>query len=273
MIRPGCRSRRQARRKPVGVSASQRHTLYTHMLLAIAIASTRPVTPSHRVVVPSTMALGEMPLQELVSAASPQLLGGIGLAAGLAATLPRRRLFFSSLDEAAAVSYLRSFPTQAFQLWSTTEWQRLGVDEKLEFSTRTIDGGVRIVYYLPPPDARRLGLAGVVEDGGFELTASQNSIVGRADPGRISRARAEEVIWQRLVLQVTKGIAMERAGGKPTLGAVRGIYPCSMEKVRAQVERTTATFAHLPLALSCGMHLSFFLQPTPHAALHRHLSW
>lgn len=113
---------------------------------------------------------------------------------------------------------------------STVEWGRLGVDQKLEFSTTKLDNGVRINYFLTPAQARERGLAGVQQDGGFELTVDGNAIVGRADPGRIDRKASEEVIWQRLLLQITKGIAMERAGARPDIGTVRGVYPCSMEK-------------------------------------------
>ena len=56
------------------------------------------------------------------------------------------------------------------------------------------------------------------------------SIVARALPGGSGlAAKRSEVIWQRLVLQITKGIAMERAA-RPDLGQVQGYYPCSMEK-------------------------------------------
>ena len=97
-------------------------------------------------------------------------------------------------------------------------------------NSQNIDGGVRLIYYLTPAQARERGLAGLQEDGGFELTVRGRAIVARANPGRIQRNRVEEVIWQRLVLQVTKGIAMERAGGRPDFGVPRGFYPCSMEK-------------------------------------------
>ena len=89
---------------------------------------------------------------------------------------------------------------------------------------------MRINYFLTPAQARERGLAGVQQGGGFELTVDGNAIVGRADPGRIDRKASEEVIWQRLLLQITKGIAMERAGARPDIGTVRGVYPCSMEK-------------------------------------------
>ena len=128
------------------------------------------------------------------------------------------------------MAYLRSFPTSAFNLWSNTEWQRLGVKQKLDFGTRDIDSGVRIVYFLTPAQARAKGLAGLQEDGGFEIVVRGNAIVARSEPGRISRKREEEVIWQRLVLQVTKGIAMERAGSRPAFGTVVGVYPCSFER-------------------------------------------
>ena len=143
----------------------------------------------------------------------------------------RRRIFFSNLDQERATEYLRSYPTQAFNLWSDQEWQRLGATQgKLEFSTEPIDNGIRLVYYFSPAEARSRGLAGLVEDGGFDLFVQGNSIVGRARPGKLGRRAQEEVVWQRLVLQITKGIALERAGGRPDFGTVQGIYPCSMEK-------------------------------------------
>ena len=45
----------------------------------------------------------------------------------------------------------------------------------------------------------------------------------------------------RLVLQVTKGIAMERAGGRPQIGAVQGFYPCSMEGEIAYMAQRRST--------------------------------
>ena len=165
-------------------------------------------------------------------AAAPTSMQAAAAATLVAAAIAsqQRRIFFSSIDEDLAVRYLQSFPTQAFNLWSDEEWRRCGAKEgKLEFSAAPLDRGVKLVYYLSADETRRRGLAGLVEDGGFELAVSGNSIVGRAVPGNRRRAKQEEVIWQRMVLQITKGVAMERVGGRPDFGSVVGFYPCSME--------------------------------------------
>jgi hypothetical protein len=130
-----------------------------------------------------------------------------------------------------AVAYLRSFPTQAFNLWGSTEWARLGVAEKPEFSAVATERGVRIVFYLSFAEKQRRGLSGgLAEDGALEIDARRGQIICRSERGSVPRRQVEEVIWQRLVLQITKGIAMERAGARPSFGTVRGFYPCSMEK-------------------------------------------
>ena len=166
----------------------------------------------------------------MVDDISTQLAAVAVLAAAVASSkFFGRRLQFSSLDKSLAVSYLRGFPTSALGLWSVTEWNRLGVPEKLDFSTRNIEDGVRVVFYLTPTETREAGLAGLQEDGGFELAVRGNAIVARSFPGRKRRNRQEEVIWQRLVLQVTKGIGTERRA-RPEIGDVVGVYPCSMEK-------------------------------------------
>ena len=174
------------------------------------------------------------------AAAGSAVAATVGLAAVLSAS-SSRRLSFATLDTQKAVRYLHSFPSAAFGMWSVVEWERLGVPAKLEFGTQQLDNGVRLIYYLTPAETRSRGLAGLVEDGGFELLVSGNSIVARADPGRINRSKQEEVIWQRLVLQVTKGIAMERAGAKPELGEVRGGYRCSMESEIAYMAQRRAS--------------------------------
>lgn len=161
--------------------------------------------------------------------------------AAVFSVFPQRRVGFSSIDQARAIAYLQSFPTGAFNLWSVAEWNRLGVKEKLDFGTTNLADGVRIDYFLTAAQARQAGLAGLQQDGGFELRIRGNSIVARADPGRINRRREEEVIWQRMVLQVTKGIAMERAGAMPSFGKPIGVYPCSMEREIAYMAQRRAS--------------------------------
>ena len=70
-----------------------------------------------------------------VQAAAATGFLALGAALGTGALGGGRRIAFSSLDEAKAVSYLRTFPSTAFALWSSVEWNRLGVAEKLDFST------------------------------------------------------------------------------------------------------------------------------------------
>ena len=157
--------------------------------------------------------INALDIAESIAAAPPaaQAAAAVAVAAAAAAAaLPKRRISFSTIDEREAVSYLRSFPTQAFQIWGDIEWKRLGAPGKLDFSVRPIDNGVRFQYFLNDEQARSRGLAGLVEDGGFELAVQGKAIVGRSMPGVIKRAAQEEVIWQR---GADLGIA-RRAGGR-----------------------------------------------------------
>ena len=106
-----------------------------------------------------------------------QAMGAVTLAGVCAASAwPRRRIWFSSLDRDAAIKYIRTFPTQAFNLWGVTEWNRLGVKDKPEFSAQAVDRGVRITYYLSYAEKQRRGLTGLVEDGAFLLEVQGGSI-------------------------------------------------------------------------------------------------
>ena len=201
------------------------------MMLPLVLAAARPVLPLHGRS-PNVAMLSPDQVVDQVLAAPPAVqLGAAFTAVGFAAaSRPRRTISFANLDEERAIRYLRSFPTQAFNLWGPVEWRRCGCKDRMEFGTEILPKGVRMLYYLTPAEARSRSLAGLQEDGGFVLEVKGNSIVGRSEPGRINRSKEEEVVWQRLVLQITKGIAMERAGAKPELGEVKGFYPCSLEK-------------------------------------------
>ena len=214
-------------------------------MLLFALTTIAPAPIHSPTLISSRIAtINALDIADSIVAAPPaaQAAAAIAVAAAAAAAaLPKRRISFSTIDEREAVSYLRSFPTQAFQIWGDIEWKRLGAPGKLDFSVRPIDNGVRFQYFLNDEQARSRGLAGLVEDGGFELAVQGKAIVGRSMPGVIKRAAQEEVIWQRLVLQITKGIALERAGGRPTFGKVQGVYPCSMEKEIAYMAQRRAS--------------------------------
>ena len=210
-------------------------------MLLLTLAALRPMTPTNRIPHPVMIDISDLASLAADVPPAAQATAALAATAAIAATaLPQRRISFSTLDEDRAIAYLRSFPTQAFQMWSNTEWNRLGAS-KLDFSVRPTESGVRLIYYLSDEEARKRGLAGLVEDGSFDLEVRGNAIVGRSSPGKTRRGKEEEVVWQRLVLQITKGIALERAGGRPDLGKVSGFYPCSMESEIAYMAQRRAS--------------------------------
>jgi len=90
--------------------------------------------------------------------------------------LGQRSLHFNEIDESSAVAFLRSFPTQSFSLWANVEWRRTAGTDKLQFGTRVIDNGVRMIYYLSDKEKRDRGLGGSpVEDGGLEIFLDMNA--------------------------------------------------------------------------------------------------
>lgn len=145
-------------------------------------------------------------------------------------------IYFKDLDEAAAVKLLHAYPTQAFAQWGAKEWQQFGMD-KLTFSVVRQADGVKLTYYLSEEQKRAKGLGGLQEDGSYELRVTralgQPAIVAKSNQGSVSRKRQEDLVWQRLVLSITKGQGIWSntvAGGRSDeIGTPQGIYPCPLE--------------------------------------------
>lgn len=144
---------------------------------------------------------------------------------------PDRLEFADDFDAKKATSYLRSFPSK-FRGWGESEWKTFGLPA-LSFSTKPIDGGVSLTYYLTEAQARAKGKGGLVEDGGLELTAqaggagglfaSAPGIVVKARRGSVDRSRQEQVLVARLAdeCQSTKASSMgSYRGWKPPQGTV-----------------------------------------------------
>lgn len=120
---------------------------------------------------------------------------------------PPGSIDFEELDLPRCTSFLRSFPSK-FRGWGAAEWKLFGLPA-LPFSTRPIDGGVALVYYLSEDQARASGRGGAaVEDGGrLEITAAEGGaglfapgprIVLRSKRGSADRSRHEAVLAARL---------------------------------------------------------------------------
>jgi len=139
---------------------------------------------------------------------------------------PDRLEFSDDFDAKRATSFIRSFPSK-FRGWGESEWRTFGLPA-LSFSTKPIDGGVSLVYYLTEAQARAKGKGGLVEDGGLELTAqaggagglfaSAPGIVVKARRGSVDRSRQEEVLVARLADEC-------RSTRASNLGSYRGWKP------------------------------------------------
>ena len=141
-----------------------------------------------------------------------------------AASRTRRKISFANLDEERAIRYLRSFPTQAFNLWGLSV-RRCGCKDRMEFGTEILPRCSHALY-LTPAEARSRSLAGLQRMA--DLLEVKSSIVGRSEPGRIDRSKEEEVVWQRLVHPDNQGHCDGRA--ELSLSWVRSrVHPCSLE--------------------------------------------
>ena len=118
-----------------------------HGLFLAALAAARPLTAARppqlalRTCAPLTersasrFVMADVSTMDTITQAPPAAWAAAIAGLSALASFPRRRIDFSEIDTARAVVYLQSFPTSAFNLWSDTEWQRLGVKSKLDFST------------------------------------------------------------------------------------------------------------------------------------------
>lgn len=144
---------------------------------------------------------------------------------------PDRLAFGADFEAKRATVFLRSFPAK-FRGWGESEWKTFGLPA-LSFSTKPVDGGIALVYYLTEAQARAKGKGGLVEDGGLELTAqaggagglfaSSPGIVVKAKRGSVDRSRQEQVLVARLAdeCQSTKASFGSYIGWKPPQGTVK----------------------------------------------------
>ena len=184
---------------------------------------------------------------DLPTTAAPALSATTAAAAAVA-TYTRRRVFFRSLDEDAAVSLLQRFPQQALNSLSTAEWRRLGVPTKLSsFSSETREAGVFVQFLSPDEAAAARGTGASSADGGIELSVDMSSfpfpsIVGKERKGRTRLAAARsEVLWQCLCVQLTRGVGDGWKLPYADLGPTIGVYPLSMEKKLEEMALVRAT--------------------------------
>ena len=166
-----------------------------------------------------------------------------------------RALLFSELDdEKKAINYLRRFPSSRFSAqfgktdaWNDAEWQLFGVKRRLQFTAQPLPTGVRMLYYLSDEALQKRGLSGLVEDGSFELTVdvgarwfgiSAPAIRARSVRGVEDRSRAESVVWNRLVYDLTNPRNSEVALGK--IQPLQGANPVIAQKFE-RIDRIQAT--------------------------------
>ena len=118
-----------------------------------------------------------------------------------------RALEFDEINLQQCTSYLRSFPNK-FRGWGEAEWRQFALPP-LQFSTRPVEGGVALVYFLSEEKARASGRgSAAVEDGGaLEITVAAGGdgflapgprIALRSKKGSLDRSRQEAVIVARL---------------------------------------------------------------------------
>lgn len=168
-----------------------------------------------------------------------------------------RALFFSELeDEKKAINYLRRFPSSRFSAqwgktdaWNDAEWQVFGVSKRLQFTAQPLPTGVRMLYYLSEDALRKRGLSGLVEDGYFELTLDAGArwlgigpkapaIRARSVRGVEDRSAAENVVWNRLVYDLTNPRNSDVALGK--VQGLQGANPVIAQKFE-RIDRIQAT--------------------------------
>jgi len=187
----------------------------------------------------------QTPARSLRAAAAQMQLGG------------GRALFFSELDdEKKAINYLRRFPSSRFSAqwgktdaWNDAEWQLFGIKRRLQFAAQPLPTGVRMLYYLSDEALQKRGLSGLVEDGYFELTLDVDArrfgvgptspaIRARAVRGVEDRSAAEDVVWNRLVYDLTKPRNSDVALGK--VQGLQGANPVIAQKFE-RIDRIQAT--------------------------------
>jgi len=122
---------------------------------------------------------------------TPKLLFGGGGAKSLA---------FRSLDEKRAAAYLSSFASRISR-WGVPEWSLFGAPP-LTFSTRALPGGVRLQYF----DVGSAGGA-LNPDGALEIVCRGGKLTLTTEPGSVSRARQERVLYALLLAEARQPLS------------------------------------------------------------------